>query len=175
MIDEVFAKACHGDRIAIAWIREYLELQAEQLGLPPLPGKRKDGRNKRKTHCINGHEFTPENTRVDQQGFRCCRMCERVKMSLRRRLGRDVSGFRDRAEHYGVAYEPIPKHAVYERDNWICGICHQKVEPDLKYPDPMSASLDHRIPMSRGGPHLYSNVQCSHLRCNMTKRNRLDT
>ena len=34
-------------------------------------------RNSRKTHCIRGHEFTPENTRVDAKG-RTCRSCQRL-------------------------------------------------------------------------------------------------
>lgn len=33
----------------------------------------------------------------------------------------------------------------------------------------MSASIDHVVPMARGGPHLYTNVQCSHWVCNVLK------
>jgi hypothetical protein len=32
----------------------------------------------RKTHCKHGHEFTPENTKIDIQGNRLCRTCRRV-------------------------------------------------------------------------------------------------
>jgi hypothetical protein len=32
-------------------------------------------RNKAKTHCVNGHEFTPENTIVRHNGNRDCRLC----------------------------------------------------------------------------------------------------
>ncbi len=28
-----------------------------------------------KTHCKNGHEFTPENTKVDENGWRYCKQC----------------------------------------------------------------------------------------------------
>lgn len=31
-----------------------------------------------KTHCRNGHEFTPENTRHDRRGFQVCRACHRA-------------------------------------------------------------------------------------------------
>lgn len=31
-----------------------------------------------KTHCLNGHEYTPENTRVTKEGWRRCRTCERA-------------------------------------------------------------------------------------------------
>lgn len=33
--------------------------------------------NARKTHCIHGHEFTPENTYAKRNGHRQCRQCGR--------------------------------------------------------------------------------------------------
>lgn len=36
------------------------------------------GGNSRKTHCANGHEFTPANTRIEQ-GKRSCRACNRAE------------------------------------------------------------------------------------------------
>lgn len=35
--------------------------------------------NGRKTHCINGHEFTPENTIKHSGGGRRCLACKRIK------------------------------------------------------------------------------------------------
>ncbi|WP_394334327.1 HNH endonuclease [Mycobacteroides abscessus] len=51
----------------------------------------------------------------------------------------------------------------------MCGLCGKRVIRELTYPDPMSASIDHIIPMSAGGPHEPANVQCAHLACNMLK------
>ncbi len=31
--------------------------------------------NAKKTHCRHGHEFTPQNTRIDRRGKRYCRTC----------------------------------------------------------------------------------------------------
>jgi len=62
---------------------------------------------------------------------------------------------------------------VFERDGWICGLCDASVDPSLNYPDPMSVSLDHIVPVSLGGMHAMSNVQCSHLFCNLSKNNRV--
>lgn len=58
---------------------------------------------------------------------------------------------------------------VYERDHWFCGICGLKVDRTLAWPDPMSASLDHIVPLSHGGSHTLDNVQCAHLVCNTRK------
>lgn len=38
-------------------------------------GQSPHARNARKTHCVHGHEFTPENTRLDARGARRCRTC----------------------------------------------------------------------------------------------------
>ncbi len=35
------------------------------------------GIHARQTHCVNGHEFTPENTVTKKQGWRSCRECKR--------------------------------------------------------------------------------------------------
>ena len=36
-----------------------------------------------KTHCYVGHEYTPENTRVDNRGYRFCRTCARINGRVR--------------------------------------------------------------------------------------------
>lgn len=49
------------------------------------------GTNYRKTHCVHGHEYTPENTRLDHRGNRTCRACHRAYQAAwvrRRRAGR---------------------------------------------------------------------------------------
>ncbi len=55
---------------------------------------------------------------------------------------------------------------IFERDKWECQLCHKKVNKALRYPEPLSASLDHIIPLSRGGSHTRANTQLAHLICN---------
>ncbi|WP_309054528.1 HNH endonuclease signature motif containing protein [Streptomyces sp.] len=62
---------------------------------------------------------------------------------------------------------------VYERDGWTCGLCRLPVDPGLAWPHPMSASVDHILPLSQGGTHALTNVQCAHLSCNSRKRDRV--
>ncbi len=63
---------------------------------------------------------------------------------------------------------------IYERDSWTCGICAQLIDRDLRYPNPSSASIDHVLPLSKGGDHTKNNVQAAHLRCNVRKGNRVE-
>ena len=40
------------------------------------------------THCVNGHEFTPENTKIRKNGTRLCRACVRIRDAKRYRSGK---------------------------------------------------------------------------------------
>lgn len=85
---------------------------------------------------------------------------ERRKANWKRResLKRGADG----AESFSYA-------AVFERDGWICGLCDEPVDPDIKWPDLLSVSLDHVVPLSAGGSHSPDNAQCAHLSCNVRK------
>lgn len=73
----------------------------------------------------------------------------------------------------GSDAEQINVLAVFERDNWVCQICGEDVDPTVEHPDPLSKSLDHIVPLSQGGGHTWDNVQLAHLVCNMSKGNRI--
>lgn len=52
----------------------------------------------------------------------------------------------------------------------ICGICGKPVDFTLKYPHPMSPTVDHIIPVSKGGhPFDLANLQLAHRCCNRQK------
>jgi len=58
-----------------------------------------------------------------------------------------------------------------QRDHRICGICDLQIAAeydDRRY----MPSLDHIVPLSKGGEHSYANTQPAHLLCNIRKGNR---
>jgi 5-methylcytosine-specific restriction endonuclease McrA len=117
-------------------------------------------------------------------GDRPCRLCDRI-ISPDVALGRGRSvcdycnlhrrTFKARAMMYGVRYEHVSRAAVFRRDGWRCQLCRKKVLKKAKRCrvtkrlHPRTASLDHIVPMARGGPHVQSNVQCACLQCNVRK------
>ena len=51
-----------------------------------------------------------------------------------------------------------------------CALCGRAVDFDRKFPDPWSATLDHIVPISKGGaPASLDNLQLAHLQCNRIK------
>lgn len=56
---------------------------------------------------------------------------------------------------------------IYERDGWKCQLCGKKVDRKLKWPNPLSKSLDHIVPLIMGGAHSKINVHLTHLQCNL--------
>ena len=78
-----------------------------------------------------------------------------------------------RARLRAAFVESFDRLEIFERDGWTCGICHQAIDPDVKHPDPMSASLDHIVPIARGGEHSRANAQAAHLTCNVRKADKM--
>lgn len=50
-----------------------------------------------------------------------------------------------------------------------CYLCGSSIDFDIRHPNPMSASLDHIVPVSKGGHHTLDNAAMAHLLCNMRK------
>lgn len=67
---------------------------------------------------------------------------------------------------------PVRLAAIAARDKWKCSLCGNRVLKSKKAPHPLSPSLDHVIPLSKGGAHDPVNVSLAHLGCNVAKNNR---
>lgn len=58
---------------------------------------------------------------------------------------------------------------VFMRDGWVCQLCGEPIDESLSWPHRHAASVDHIIPISKGGGDVFANVQASHLTCNISK------
>lgn len=68
---------------------------------------------------------------------------------------------------------PSVRLAIYERDGWECQLCGEVVDRDADGRDPMAPSIDHVLPVSRGGSDHEWNLQTAHLSCNVRRGNDL--
>lgn len=65
------------------------------------------------------------------------------------------------------------KKKIYATQS-VCALCGKPVDMTLKFPHPLSKSVDHIIPVSKGGhPSDISNLQLAHLCCNREKTDKL--
>ena len=55
-----------------------------------------------------------------------------------------------------------------------CGICGEPIDYSLHYLDPMAYTVDHIIPLAKGGSDELDNKQAAHRDCNRGKSDRLD-
>lgn len=81
------------------------------------------------------------------------------------RLRRLQAAHEVRARTAGVPWDFIDLRRVYEKGNGCCGICGKPVEIE-------TFTVDHIVPMSKGGPHLLDNLQPAHFSCNSQKGDR---
>lgn len=56
-----------------------------------LRGEGRAGQRARQTHCIHGHPFTPENTKIEATGYRSCRTCKRASYARYRIRRKEAS------------------------------------------------------------------------------------
>ena len=79
-----------------------------------------------------------------------------------------------RADHTWakVAYQKAKK-IIYAQQS-VCGICGRAVNKKLPFPNPWSPTIDHIIPVQKGGdPVALENLQLAHFFCNRAKSNKL--
>lgn len=80
---------------------------------------------------------------------------------------------RARKASSAVPGEVVTIDFLMDRDDCVCGICGLHVDRSEEYPSPLSPSIDHVIPLARGGAHSLSNCQPAHLSCNVSKGDRV--
>lgn len=62
---------------------------------------------------------------------------------------------------------------VFERDLYRCYLCGVLTDPTLGDFDRRRPTVDHVVPLTRGGDHTLANVRCACLSCNSAKKDQL--
>jgi 5-methylcytosine-specific restriction endonuclease McrA len=62
---------------------------------------------------------------------------------------------------------------IAKRDGYVCGLCGRMVPMKLWVPDSDAPTIDHILPIARGGQDTLDNVQLAHFLCNSTKSDRI--
>lgn len=85
-----------------------------------------------------------------------------------------VNGMRQQAFKFKAAFdETITRREVFKRGDALCYICGTETHFESKEEwSPLLATVDHIIPWTKGGSHIWENVQLCCFRCNIVKGNR---
>lgn len=111
--------------------------------------------------CLHCAKIITRNRRSD--AIFCSEKCNMAAHGLQRSL-------RNRANEQGK--RGFLRLQICERDKWICQICNKKIDKNVEYPNLKVASLDHIIPVSKGGSSDISNLRLTHYICNISRGNR---
>jgi 5-methylcytosine-specific restriction endonuclease McrA len=121
------------------------------------------------------YESTPDCLHCNKPYYReygamttMCRPC--VKSADR--AYKTIARTRRRTAMLAGSYISVDPIKVFKRDKWRCKMCNVKTHKRNIYADD-SAELDHIVPLSKGGNHIPSNLQCLCRRCNAIKSDRL--
>jgi len=101
-------------------------------------------------------------TRKHKEALYCSGRCANAAAKIVRRIRKR-----------GAMVAPVHRAHIIERDKGICKLCDEPIDLSLTVPHPMSLTLDHIIPLARGGTHEPSNVQLAHFICNSRKSDTL--
>lgn len=80
--------------------------------------------------------------------------------------------YRRRARLLGAFVEDINRLEVFLADGYRCHLCGLMTDRSKSYPHPKSPTVDHIVPLSKGGLHERSNCRTACARCNWAKQDR---
>lgn len=81
---------------------------------------------------------------------------------------------RRRARQRKAFVAPVYRARIFSRDNYTCQLCLLPLDMQAQSPDNHAPTIDHVIPLARGGTHQPGNVQAAHFICNAIKGDRAD-
>lgn len=102
----------------------------------------------------------------------CSRACWRALIGATRGYDPDRAAV-ERAHKAGATNIILfSLRSALDRDGWRCQICGVELIRDTTTFAPTMATIDHIVPLRRGGSHTMENVQAACLRCNSAKQDR---
>jgi 5-methylcytosine-specific restriction endonuclease McrA len=124
--------------------------------------------------CSCGRIATPpkdkRHYRQSQGRSKTCEIC-RAEKKKQVDINRASIKYRVRAEVMKRG-ERIQVDALVLRDGFDCQICHEPIDWSKRGSRRLSPSVDHIVPISKGGEHVYENCRMVHFGCNAKKGNR---
>ena len=99
----------------------------------------------------------------------CSTQCQDTYDTDRKR----EAGHRRRARLRNAYRAKVTPSKVYERDAYKCHLCGKRTKADAKVPHPQAPTLDHIVPLAKGGTHEPSNVATACFICNSRKGDRV--
>jgi hypothetical protein len=98
----------------------------------------------------------------------CSVECTKREMNRRKEVNR-----RHRLKRNGKVDYSITLGKLIKRDKGRCALCGKKVNIKVHSNHEYYPSIDHILPVSKGGTHTWHNVQLAHRRCNTLKKDNL--
>lgn len=148
----------------------------------PLNGRKHNGKNQPQS------KITDDELRSESKYMNCAEIARKHKMSAEgvyrraRKLGLIVSAvgggghYRRRQKNYGKTLnydEGVTLKQVRIKYKDICQICGKPIDAtaiENGHIKRLYPTIDHIIPLSKGGAHTWDNVQLAHMMCNSGKR-----
>lgn len=118
-------------------------------------------------------EFQPTQARVRFCSHDCADESRRRHADDRERVR--ANSAKRRAVKLGVESEPYSLAEIALRDGVRCGLCLERVDMRLSGSDVWGPTIDHIVPISKGGADVKANVQLAHRRCNLNKGSKQGT
>lgn len=148
---------------------ELKKLRKEKADIKRIEKEWQRAWNTEERHCIIcGNRFFAEKKNPRKT---CSKLCSIENARIKNRIRND-----NRLNVDNIIDKDISLEKLYKRDGGICYLCGKLCDYDdyhidngIKICGKRYPSVDHVIPLSRGGKHQWENVRLAHLDCNIKK------
>lgn len=139
-------------------------------------GRATEGFREYRSYCSRACQNEASRYPAGRPAGRPCVLCGTwIDYNVRRPGGRKVKlGTKKCFDCRRDSRYALTASQIAERDGSDCSICAEPVDLSLKWPDRMSATRDHVVPVTHGGSNAAENLRLAHLSCNSRKGNRVE-